>query len=111
MPLTDAEERQKLAWEIALMDVQIDRGRIDIEKIRQDIDKSRQDIDNDRLKNDKVRLEIDKIHQDFEKTRADMLLDQKRLSLQFWGVFATMIAAFAGAFAAGATWWNYVLHH
>jgi hypothetical protein len=103
MPLTDAEERLKLAWEIALMDMQIDRGRFDIEKIRHD-------IDNDRVRNDKLRLEVDKIHQDFEKTQADMLLDQRRLSLQFWGVFATMIAAFAGAFAAGATWWNYIHH-
>ena len=44
MPLEPHEEL-KLAWEIAVMDMQLDRGRLDIEKIRQDIDKTRQDID------------------------------------------------------------------
>ncbi len=43
------------------MDMQVDRGRLDVEKIQQDIDKTRLDID---------------------KTRADMALDIERLKTQ-----------------------------
>ena len=87
--MTDDEERLKLAWEVAVMDLPIDRARADIEKnpagFRQD---SPGDLQNP----------------------ADMALDQSRFWVQLWGVVATAIAAVAGAFAAGATWWNYVHH-
>jgi hypothetical protein len=87
MPLEPHEEL-KLAWEIAVMEMQIDRGRLDIEKIRQDIDKTRLDID-------KTRVDID-------KTRADMALDLERLKTQNRNTTATMVGAFAATLAAGA---------
>ena len=101
MPLEPHEEL-KLAWEIAVMDMQIDRGRLDIEKIRQDIDKGHLDYEKTRLDMEQTRLEIEKTREDIVKTREDMVLDIARLKTQERGTMATMIGAFAATLAAGA---------
>ncbi len=61
------------------MDMQIDRGRLDIEKIRLDIDETRQEID----------------------------LDLKRFKVQLGGMIAGMFAAIGGALATGAALGHY----
>ncbi len=101
MPLEPHEEL-KLAWEIPVMDMQIDRGRLDIEKIRQDIDKTRLDIDKARQDFEKSNIEMQKARLDMDKTRADMALDIARLTTQNWSMVATVVGAFAATLAAGA---------
>ncbi len=101
MPLEPHEEL-KLAWEIAVMEMQIDRGRIDIEKIRQDIDKTRLDIDKTRQDIEKSIIDMQKARLEMDKTRADMTLDIQRLRTQNGAMVATMLGAFAATLAAGA---------
>jgi hypothetical protein len=51
---------------------------------------------------------IDKTRLDIEKIRQEIDLDRRRFKVQLAGMVITAVGALAAAFAAGATWWNYL---
>jgi hypothetical protein len=94
MPALEPHEELKLAWELELMSVTIDKTRFDIEKIQQDTAETR--------------LRIDKALADLKLDQDRFQLDQRRFWLQVGGIVVTALGVIVAAFAAGATWWNYL---
>ncbi len=95
----EPHEELKLAWELELMSVTIDKTRIDIEKIRADLDDSRKRWDRD-MEDSRKRWE--KGLHDMEMDRQKLALEQKPFNQQWWTV---LIAALA-AMATYLTWWT-----
>jgi hypothetical protein len=51
---------------------------------------------------------IDKNRLDIEKIRQEIDLDRKRFKTQLAGMVIGGLGVVVAAFAAGATWWNYL---
>ena len=83
MPLTDAQDTAEHEMRMEKMAVEIDNGRVNIEKLRNEI----------RMQNSALEIE------------------RSKLRRQTWSIVLTGVGIVVAAFAAGATWMNYLGPH